>query len=85
MEELAGPHWYVDRKGETPPGKKEYYQLPIFNNHQAWAHPQLIAIALSHSPICAAMTPSGQPLFSTIIRLRPSAHTTCKMNPHCLT
>ena len=34
VEELAAPHWYVDRKGETPPGKKEYYQLPIYNYHK---------------------------------------------------
>ena len=36
VEELAAPHWYVDRKGETPPGKKEYYQLPIYNYHKVW-------------------------------------------------
>ena len=34
VEELAAPHWYVDRKGETPPGKKEYYQLPIYNYYK---------------------------------------------------
>lgn len=33
MEELAKPQWYIDRKGEVPPGKLEYYQLPIFNYH----------------------------------------------------
>ena len=34
VEELVAPHWYVDRKGETPPGKKEFYKQPIFNYHQ---------------------------------------------------
>ena len=34
VEELAAPHWYVDRKGETPPGKKEFYKQPIYNYHQ---------------------------------------------------
>ena len=34
VEELTKPHWYVDRKGETPPGKKEFYQLPIFNYYK---------------------------------------------------
>ena len=34
MEELVAPHWYVDRKGETPPGKKEFYKQPIFNYYQ---------------------------------------------------
>lgn len=31
VEELTKPQWYIDRKGEIPPGKQEYYQLPIFN------------------------------------------------------
>ncbi|CAK0785174.1 hypothetical protein CVIRNUC_008380 [Coccomyxa viridis] len=36
VEELVAPHWYVDRKGETPPGKKEFYKQPIFNYYQGF-------------------------------------------------
>ncbi len=25
--------WFVDRKAEVPPGKEDYYELPVFNYH----------------------------------------------------
>ena len=34
VEELSKQQWYVDRKGENPPDKKPYYQLPIFNYYK---------------------------------------------------
>ena len=33
VEELAGPNWYLDRKGEVPHGQKPYFRLPILNYH----------------------------------------------------
>ena len=33
MEELTKPIWWIDRKGEIPPGKAEAYQQPIFQYH----------------------------------------------------
>ena len=33
-QELCSPLW-VDRKNEVPPGKLPYYQMPVFNFHQA--------------------------------------------------
>jgi hypothetical protein len=29
---LAGP-WFMDRKGEVPPGKKPFFEIPVFNFH----------------------------------------------------
>ena len=29
MEELAGPEWWLDRKGEVPQGMQAYFRLPI--------------------------------------------------------
>ena len=29
MEELAGPEWWLDRKGEVPQGMQPYFRLPI--------------------------------------------------------
>jgi len=26
---LAGP-WYFDRKGEVPPGKQPFFEIPVF-------------------------------------------------------
>ena len=34
VQELAGPQWWLDRKGEVPAGKKPYFRLPIFNYHK---------------------------------------------------
>lgn len=48
VEELAKPHWYVDRKGETPPGKKEFYQLPIYNYHKVNFCSALPPLVLPH-------------------------------------
>ena len=31
---LAGP-WFYDRKGEVPPGKKPFFEIPVFNYHEA--------------------------------------------------
>lgn len=31
---LAGP-WFFDRKGEVPPGKKAFFEIPVFNFHKA--------------------------------------------------
>ncbi|KAK9919027.1 hypothetical protein WJX75_008803 [Coccomyxa subellipsoidea] len=36
VEELTKPQWWVDRKGEIPPGKKEYFQLPIFHYYKGY-------------------------------------------------
>ena len=30
---LAGP-WFMDRKGEVPPGKKPFFEIPVFNFHK---------------------------------------------------
>lgn len=30
---LAGP-WFFDRKGEVPPGKKGFFEIPVFNFHE---------------------------------------------------
>ncbi|WIA23850.1 hypothetical protein OEZ85_013508 [Tetradesmus obliquus] len=35
-EVLAGPHWFYDRKGEVPPGKKPYFLIPVFNYHEGY-------------------------------------------------
>jgi hypothetical protein len=34
-EILAGP-WFMDRKGEVPPGKKPYFMIPVFNYHKGY-------------------------------------------------
>lgn len=34
VEELAGPNWYLDRKGEIPEGEKPFFQLPILHYHK---------------------------------------------------
>lgn len=34
-EVLAGP-WFFDRKGEVPPGKKPFFEIPVFNYHKGW-------------------------------------------------
>ena len=34
-QELLAP-LYVDRKDEIPPGKLPYYQIPVFNFHEAY-------------------------------------------------
>jgi hypothetical protein len=34
---LAGP-WHMDRKGEVPAGKQGFFELPVFNYHQARWH-----------------------------------------------
>ena len=40
VEELAGPNWYLDRKGEVPAGEKPYFRLPILNYHEVrWTRP----------------------------------------------
>jgi hypothetical protein len=39
VEELTKPQWWVDRKGEIPPGKKEYFQLPIFHYYKVGLPP----------------------------------------------
>ena len=36
VEELAAPNWWVDRKGEVPPGKLDYYQHRIVQYHQGF-------------------------------------------------
>ena len=36
VEELAAPHWWVDRKGEIPIGKVDYYQMRIFQYHKGY-------------------------------------------------
>lgn len=36
VRELAGPQWWLDRKGEVPAGKKPYFRLPIFNYHKGY-------------------------------------------------
>lgn len=61
VEELAKPHWYVDRKGEVPPGKLEYYQLPIFHYHQGFLSSPYTAtyyeLAQRHPEVGRAATP----------------------------
>ena len=42
VEELSKQQWYVDRKGENPPDKKPYYQLPIFNYYKVSLWPALL-------------------------------------------
>lgn len=32
---LAGP-WYFDRRGEIPPGKLPYFEIPVFNYHKGY-------------------------------------------------
>ena len=32
---LAGP-WYFDRKGEIPPGKQPFFEIPVFNYHKGY-------------------------------------------------
>ncbi|KAK9840646.1 hypothetical protein WJX81_006750 [Elliptochloris bilobata] len=36
VEELVRDQWYVDRKGEVPPGAAPYHKLPIFNYHKGF-------------------------------------------------
>ena len=33
IAQLLAEPWYIDRKGEVPPGKGEYYQMPIQHHH----------------------------------------------------
>lgn len=42
VEELTKPQWWVDRKGEIPPGKKEYFQLPIFHYYKVGLPPTMV-------------------------------------------
>lgn len=35
LEVLAGP-WYFDRKGEVPPGKQPFFEIPVFNFHKGY-------------------------------------------------
>ena len=42
VEALAGPEWYLDRKGEIPEGEQPYFRLPILNYHQV-GHPGVAA------------------------------------------
>ena len=30
---LTGP-WYFDRKGEVPPGKQGFFEIPVLNFHE---------------------------------------------------
>jgi Taurine catabolism dioxygenase TauD, TfdA family len=30
--------WFLDRKGEIPPGEKPYFEQPIFNYHEVLAY-----------------------------------------------
>lgn len=34
-EVLKGP-WFFDRKGEIPPGKKPFFEIPVFNYHKGY-------------------------------------------------
>jgi len=43
---LAGP-WFMDRKGEVPEGKKGYFELPVFNYHQASMPTQTLSVYMS--------------------------------------
>lgn len=36
VEELAAPQWWVDRKGEVPKGKLDYYQMRIFQYYKGY-------------------------------------------------
>ena len=67
MEELAGPQWWLDRKGEVPAGMQPFFRLPILHYYQVgcparlpgWpACKQLVSSARSrllrgcHGPLC---------------------------------
>ena len=46
---LAGP-WFMDRKGEVPEGKRGFFELPVFNYHQARHHPFLLSLVAALPP-----------------------------------
>ena len=52
MDELQKHQWYADRKGENPPGKKQYYMLPIFNYYKVSICPALLAGLMSCTYAC---------------------------------
>ena len=35
LEVLAGP-WFFDRKGEVPPGKQPFFEIPVLNFHAGY-------------------------------------------------
>ena len=52
VEELSKQQWYADRKGENPPGKKQYYQLPIFNYFKVCVCPASATPLMCCTPAC---------------------------------
>ena len=61
------PQWWVDRKGEIPPGKKEFFQLQIFHYYKVCYALDLPA----NSAI--VMFPSSNHLSPTSFQKRPCA------------
>jgi hypothetical protein len=61
VEELAAPHWWVDRKGEVPPGKLDYYQHRIVQYHKGYLSSPYTAtyyeLAQRHPEVCSLSEP----------------------------
>ena len=53
MEELAGPEWWLDRKGEVPQGMQPYFRLPILHYYDVRMQPTACSRLLA-SPVTRA-------------------------------
>ena len=73
---LAGP-WFYDRKGEVPPGKKPFFEIPVFNYHEVRTREGRQGNdALGPSPQQAGCSCSSDPSCGTApLSLLPPPHT----------
>lgn len=85
VEELAGPHWYLDRKGEVPEGEKPYFRLPILNYHQV-AVLQACSLGISFHLLSDLAPCDGSRVGSCLLAVCASMHMSAcvRMHMNCM-